>query len=151
MPGADREQRGAAFAAQLERRVAPRRERAGDELGLAIILITHDLPIVAQTCQTAAVMYAGRIAERGPTAVLHDAPSHPYTRMLFAATPDLAGTGGVASIPGAPPRLDRELVACPFAPRCDSAFELCRERRPALLPVGAGHLAACHLAAGSAA
>jgi len=125
--------------------------RLSDELGLAIILITHDLPIVAQTCQTAAVMYAGRIAERGPTAVLHDAPSHPYTRMLFAATPDLAGTGGVASIPGAPPRLDRELVACPFAPRCDSAFELCRERRPALLPVGAGHLAACHLAAGSAA
>jgi oligopeptide/dipeptide ABC transporter ATP-binding protein len=125
--------------------------RLSDELGLAIILITHDLPIVAQTCQTAAVMYAGRIAERGPTAVLHDAPRHPYTRMLFAATPDLTGAGGVASIPGAPPRLDRPLVACPFAPRCDSTFETCRERRPALLDVGDQHLAACHLAAGSAA
>jgi oligopeptide/dipeptide ABC transporter ATP-binding protein len=124
--------------------------RLSDELGLAIVLITHDLPIVAQTCQTAAVMYAGRVAELGPTVALHDAPQHPYTRMLFAATPDLAGTTGVASIPGAPPRLDVPLVACPFAPRCDSAFETCRTKRPLLRTVGAGHEAACHLA-GSAA
>ena len=122
-----------------------------DDLGLAIVLITHDLPIVAQTCQSAAVMYAGRIAERGPTVALHDAPRHPYTRMLFAATPDLGGTAGVSSIPGAPPRLDRPLVACPFAPRCDSAFDACRERRPPLVAVGEGHLAACHLAAEPAA
>jgi oligopeptide/dipeptide ABC transporter ATP-binding protein len=117
-----------------------------DELGLAIILITHDLPIVAQTCQTAAVMYAGRVAELGPTVALHDAPQHPYTRMLFAATPDLTGMTGVASIPGAPPRLDVPLVACPFAPRCDSAFDTCRLLRPSLRAVGAGHEAACHLA-----
>jgi oligopeptide/dipeptide ABC transporter ATP-binding protein len=120
--------------------------RLSDELGLAIILVTHDLPVVAQTCQTAAVMYAGRVAELGPTVALYDAPRHPYTRMLFAATPDLTGTAGVASIPGAPPRLDRPLVACPFAPRCDSVFQTCRERRPPLLTVGEGHLAACHLA-----
>jgi oligopeptide/dipeptide ABC transporter ATP-binding protein len=120
--------------------------RLSDDLGLSIVLITHDLPIVAQTCQTAAVMYAGRVAELGPTVELHDAPRHPYTRMLFAATPDLAGTAGVASIPGAPPRLDRPLVACPFAPRCDSTFETCRERRPPLVLVGAEHRAACHLA-----
>jgi peptide/nickel transport system ATP-binding protein len=120
--------------------------RLSDELGLSIVLITHDLPIVAQTCQTAAVMYAGRVAERGPTIALHDAPRHPYTRMLFAATPDLAGTTGVASIPGAPPRLDVPLVACPFAPRCDSTFDTCRTLRPQLLTVGAGHQAACHLA-----
>jgi len=82
---------------------------------------------------------------------LHDAPRHPYTRMLFAATPDLTGSGGVASIPGAPPRLDRPLVACPFAPRCDSTFKTCIEVRPPLLAVGEHHLAACHLAAGSAA
>jgi oligopeptide/dipeptide ABC transporter ATP-binding protein len=121
--------------------------RLSDELGLAIVLITHDLPIVAQTCQRAAVMYAGRIAEIGPTVALHDDPRHPYTRMLFAATPDLTGATGVESIPGAPPRLDRPLVACPFAPRCDSTFETCLEQRPALLPVGDEHLAACHLAA----
>jgi len=120
--------------------------RLSDELGLAIVLITHDLPIVAQTCQTAAVMYAGRVAELGPTVALHDQPQHPYTRMLFAATPDLAGTTGVASIPGAPPRLDVPLVACPFAPRCDSAFETCRSKRPLLRTVGPGHEAACHLA-----
>ena len=125
-------------------------ERLSEELGLAIILITHDLPIVAQTCQTAAVMYAGRVAELGPTAALHDAPRHPYTRMLFAATPDLTGAGGVASIPGAPPRLDEPLVACPFAPRCDSTFETCRVLRPALLPVGPAHVAACHLAGSTA-
>ena len=71
--------------------------------------------------------------------------------MLFAATPDLTGSGGVASIPGAPPRLDRPLVACPFAPRCDSTFKTCTEVRPPLLAVGEHHLAACHLAAGSAA
>ena len=61
--------------------------------------------------------------------------------------PISTGTAGVASIPGAPPRLDRPLVACPFAPRCDSVFATCRERRPPLLPVGEAHLAACHLAA----
>jgi oligopeptide/dipeptide ABC transporter ATP-binding protein len=122
-------------------------QRLSDELGLAIILITHDLPIVAQTCQTAAVMYAGRIAEIGPTVALHDVPRHPYTRMLFAATPDLTGATGVESIPGAPPRLDRPLAGCPFAPRCDSTFATCLEVRPPLLPVGDEHLAACHLAA----
>jgi oligopeptide/dipeptide ABC transporter ATP-binding protein len=122
-------------------------QRLSEELGLAIVLITHDLPIVAQTCQTAAVMYAGRVAELGPTVALHDDPRHPYTRMLFAATPDLGGTSGVASIPGAPPRLDQPLVACPFAPRCDSTFETCRTLRPPLLTVGPGHKAACHLAA----
>jgi peptide/nickel transport system ATP-binding protein len=123
-------------------------QRISDDLGLAIVLITHDLPIVAQTCQTASVMYAGRIVEVGPTVALHDAPRHPYTRMLFAATPDLAGTAGVVSIPGTPPRLDRPLVGCPFAPRCDSTFATCVERLPPLLPVGDDHLAACHLAAG---
>jgi peptide/nickel transport system ATP-binding protein len=121
-------------------------QQLSDELGLAIVLITHDLPIVAQTCRTAAVMYAGRVAELGPTVALHDAPQHPYTRMLFAATPDLTGMTGVASIPGAPPRLDVPLVACPFAPRCDSAFDTCRSLRPSLRTVGAGHEAACHLA-----
>ena len=121
------------------------------EFGLALILVTHDLPVVAQVCDRAAVMYAGEIVEMGNMSTIYHDPRHPYTRMLFAATPDLSGSGGVASIPGAPPRLDRALVACPFAPRCDSAFDACRELRPALLPVGPEHLTACHLAAGSAA
>ena len=77
-------------------------------------------------------MYAGRIAERGPTVALHDAPRHPYTRMLFAATPDLDGHRPASRRSRARRRASTvPLVACPFAPRCDSAFETCRERAPA--------------------
>jgi oligopeptide/dipeptide ABC transporter ATP-binding protein len=119
--------------------------RLSDELGLALVLVTHDLPVVAQTCPRAAVMYAGEIVEAGPTDALYHATRHPYTRLLFAATPDLLGDEPVASIPGAPPRLDRPVSGCPFQPRCDRAFEPCATQRPALREVGAGHVAACHL------
>ena len=74
--------------------------RLSDELGLALILVTHDLPVVAQTCERAAVMYAGEIAEQGPMETLFHQPRHPYTRLLFAATPDLYGNDQVVSIPG---------------------------------------------------
>ena len=67
--------------------------RLSSELGLALVLVTHDLPVVAQTCGRAAVMYAGEIAECGPMETLFHQPRHPYTRLLFAATPDLYGTG----------------------------------------------------------
>jgi peptide/nickel transport system ATP-binding protein len=116
-----------------------------EELGLAMILVTHDLPVVAQVCRRAAVMYAGRIAEEGPLQTLYHEPRHPYTRMLFAATPDLYGDDDVLSIPGAPPRLDREIPGCPFQPRCDSAFERCVVDMPRTLEVGRNHVAACHL------
>jgi peptide/nickel transport system ATP-binding protein len=115
------------------------------DLGLAMILVTHDLPVVAQVCGRAAVMYAGEIVEEGPMSTLYHDPRHPYTRMLFAATPDLYGDEDVLSIPGAPPRLDRELVGCPFQPRCDSAFEPCPTRHPRLIEVANRHIAACHL------
>ncbi|MEA2506436.1 MAG: peptide/nickel transport system ATP-binding protein [Actinomycetota bacterium] len=115
-----------------------------EELGLALILVTHDLPVVAQVCERAAVMYAGEIVEAGPMEELFHTPRHPYTRLLFAATPDLYGDETVVSIPGAPPRLDRPLTGCPFAPRCDSTFEPC-SLHPPLQTVGLGHVAACHL------
>jgi oligopeptide/dipeptide ABC transporter ATP-binding protein len=115
------------------------------DFGLALILVTHDLPVVAQLCDRCAVMYAGEIVERGPLDLLYHSPGHPYSRMLFAASPDLAGLDEpVVSIPGAPPRLDRPIDGCPFRPRCDSAFEACVER-PRLESVGDGHDAACHL------
>jgi oligopeptide/dipeptide ABC transporter ATP-binding protein len=117
----------------------------GRELGLAFVLVTHDLPLVSQTCEGAAVMYAGRIVERGPMDVLYHDPRHPYTRLLFAATPDLYGDGAVASIPGAPPRLDREPAGCAFAPRCDRDFAPCPTIDPRELVVAEGHVAACHL------
>jgi len=120
--------------------------RLTDELGLALVLVTHDLPLVAQTCPRAAVMYAGQIAELGSTDELYHAPRHPYTRLLFSATPALEEQDDdVVSIPGAPPRLDRELQGCPFAPRCDRTFEPCSVQDPPLVSVGERHVAACHL------
>ena len=115
------------------------------DFGLALVLVTHDLPVVAQVCDRAAVMYAGIVAELGSVDRLYHDPRHPYTRLLFAATPDLYGADAVASIPGAPPRLDRELIGCPFAPRCDRAFSPCPTVTPRLLEVEPGHIAACHL------
>ena len=115
------------------------------DLGLALILVTHDLPVVAQVCERASVMYAGKIIELGPMEQLFHDPHHPYTRLLFAATPDLYGDEEVLSIPGAPPRLDRDIVGCPFEPRCDSAFDRCKVELPELKSVGVGHDAACHL------
>jgi peptide/nickel transport system ATP-binding protein len=117
-----------------------------NDLGLALVLVTHDLPVVAQTCTAAAVMYAGEIVETGPMDSLYHDPSHPYTRLLFAATPDLESRDTVVSIPGVPPRLDHEVVGCPFRPRCDVAFEPCAAERPALQGVGSDHHAACHAA-----
>ena len=117
-----------------------------DDFDLALMLVTHDLPIVAQVCDRAAVMYAGEIAEAGTIDALYHTPRHPYTRLLFAAIPDLhAGGERVASIPGAPPRLDRPIVGCPFPPRCDKAFEPCPTVTPRLKRVGEAHDAACHL------
>jgi peptide/nickel transport system ATP-binding protein len=116
-----------------------------DDFGLALVLVTHDLPIVAQVCERAAVMYAGEIVESGPTDTLYHDPRHPYTRLLFAATPDLYGEDEIASIPGTPPRLDHELTGCPFTLRCDSSFEPCARIKPRLIPTAKGHLAACHL------
>jgi peptide/nickel transport system ATP-binding protein len=116
-----------------------------DDFGLALVLVTHDLPVVAQVCERAAVMYAGVIAELGSVDRLYHDPRHPYTRLLFAATPDLYGADTVASIPGAPPRLDHEPLGCPFAPRCDRAFSPCPTVTPRLLEVEQAHGAACHL------
>jgi len=119
--------------------------RLTDGLGLSLVLVTHDLGVVSQTCHRAAVMYAGKIVEAAPIETLYHDPRHPYTRLLFAATPDLAGSASVASIPGTPPRLDHELVGCSFAPRCDRAFEPCLNIEPRFKSVGTEHGAACHL------
>jgi len=138
--------------------------RLSEELGLALVLVTHDLPVVAQVCQRAAVMYAGEIVETGTTDALFHDTRHPYTRLLFAATPDLYSDDEVTSIPGTPPRLDRPITGCPFLPRCDSVVARCESERPVLRAVGArqaaasggagylagqsdgdrGHVAACH-------
>lgn len=114
-------------------------------LGMGLVLVTHDLPLVAQMCDQVAVMYAGEIIEAGSMDEVFHEPRHPYTRMLFAATPDLYGDLQVTSIPGEPPRLDREIRGCPFRPRCDMVFAPCADVHPRLLDLGAGRRAACHL------
>jgi oligopeptide/dipeptide ABC transporter ATP-binding protein len=119
--------------------------RLSDELGLTVIMVTHDLPVVAEVCERAAVMYAGEIVELGATETLFTDSRHPYTRMLFAATPELDSDAPVVSIPGAPPRLDRPLAGCPFHPRCDSSMPQCLAEHPAASQVGDGHRASCHL------
>ena len=115
------------------------------DFGLALLLVTHDLPVVAQLCDRAAVMYAGEIVEQGSVDALFHDPRHPYTRLLFAATPDLHGNGALVSIPGSPPRLDRSLEGCPFQPRCDRAFDRCTVQRPPLRELDGEREAACHL------
>jgi peptide/nickel transport system ATP-binding protein len=119
--------------------------RLTDELDLALVLVTHDLAAAAATCPRLAVMYAGRLVEAGPVASIAAAPQHPYTRQLFAAIPDLFDRRSVHAIPGAPPRLDHDIVGCAFAPRCDVRFDTCDHDRPTLVQIGDGWQSACHL------
>ncbi len=121
-------------------------ERLTAELGLALVLVTHDLPLVVETCDRVAMMYAGRLVEIGPAATLFTAAAHPYTRMLFAATPSLDLDRRVTSLTGAPPRPDQELVGCDFAPRCDRAETICHVMSPRTTRVTEQHVAACHFA-----
>ena len=117
-------------------------------LGLAVVLITHNLGIVAETCERVAVMYAGRIVEEGPVAEVFAAPRHPYTQALLSAVITLE-TQAPAAVPGAPPDLAGPLPGCPFAPRCPLAMAVCHEVVPLLASVAPAHAAACHLYAGA--
>jgi peptide/nickel transport system ATP-binding protein len=112
---------------------------------LAVILVTHDLPVVAETCTDVAVMYAGEIVEQGTTDQVLERPMHPYTRRLLLATPDLDSTVTPQPILGAPPALDRPILGCPFEPRCPDAFDPCKLDPPALRALDGTRSAACHL------
>jgi len=124
--------------------------RLKDELGMAIVIITHDLGIVAETADDIAVMYAGRIVERAPTERIFAAPEHPYTWGLLGSIPRLDAPGGeeLVPIPGRPPSLISLPGGCAFAPRCPYARPRHREVDPLLEPVPgtAGHAVACLLA-----
>jgi peptide/nickel transport system ATP-binding protein len=114
-------------------------------LGMAVILVTHDLGVIAGRTDRIAVMYGGRIVETAATAMVLAAPRHPYTEALLRALPELAspGTGRLASIPGLPPDLTEPAVGCRFAPRCDRAREWCISRVPELDGDHPGHAYAC--------
>jgi peptide/nickel transport system ATP-binding protein len=116
------------------------------ETGTALIMITHDLGVVAETADRVAVMYAGRIAEAGPVEAIFDDPQHPYTIGLMSSVPSLGGRSGrLAAIPGMVPTVDALPAGCRFAPRCPFATPACSAAAPALRRVGAdaGHAAAC--------
>ena len=119
--------------------------RMREQLGMAIIWITHDLGVVAGLADRVIVMYAGYIVEEALVDDLYDNPLHPYTNALLAALPrvDARRYDRLKSIPGAPPNLLVEPHGCPFAPRCEYAFERCREENPALAPVEPKHRIAC--------
>ncbi len=113
----------------------------------SVVLITHDLSVIADFCERVLVMYAGRIVEEGSVDEVISEPRHPYTQALLNSIPRLQGAvGRLPSIPGAPPDLTRELQGCPFAPRCPVAYDRCRTEVPELLEIGPGRRAACHLA-----
>ncbi|MFO0992061.1 MAG: ABC transporter ATP-binding protein [Hyphomicrobiales bacterium] len=122
-----------------------------DKRGLSIILITHDLGVVAQTCDSIAVMYGGRICERGPKRDVLAEPFHPYTSRLIACQPSASDDSGLLpSIQGQPPLPSAWPAGCRFHPRCDRAISLCQSSAPELASVRGGHVAACHVTAPSA-
>ena len=117
----------------------------------ATLLITHDMGVVARTSQRVAVMYAGYVVESAPTRRLFAAPRHPYTVGLLASTPRIdRPIEALRPIPGSPPDPTRDLVGCPFAPRCPRRLPVCDTVMPALAPVPGeappdpAHLVACH-------
>jgi peptide/nickel transport system ATP-binding protein len=117
------------------------------EYGTAVMLITHDMGVIAETADRVAVMYAGRIVEIGPVADVIHRPRHPYTQGLMGSIPSIvAEREELAQIEGSMPRLTAIPSGCPFHPRCPHVFDRCRRERPELLPAGATR-AACWLVA----
>ncbi len=115
------------------------------ENGTAVMLITHDMGVIAETADRVAVMYAGRLAEIGPVKEVIHAPRHPYTSGLMSSIPKLGDTrASLAQIDGAMPRLTAIPQGCAFNPRCPKRFERCMTERPSPMPAGANH-AACWL------
>ena len=114
------------------------------ELGMAVILVTHDLGVIAESCDRVHVMYAGRIVESASTTELFAAPKHPYTRALMASIPATQRKGEILhTIAGSPPDLTREIAGCPFAPRCEHAAPKCTAQPVELLNIAPGHATAC--------
>ena len=120
-------------------------KRLCKERGTSVMLVTHDMGVIAETADRVAVMYAGRVAEIGPVREVIKEPLHPYTQGLMGAIPSIEGDASrLVQIPGAMPRLSNIPKGCAFNPRCSKVFDRCRIDRPELIDVG-GHQVACHL------
>ena len=123
-----------------------RAESLRRELGLSLLLITHDLSVLAETCDRIAVMYAGEIVESGPIDTVYDDPQHPYTQRLLELFAGGAPGELPTPIPGGAPAPDELPPGCRFAPRCHRAEPSCAEARPAARMIAADHLARCQFA-----
>jgi oligopeptide/dipeptide ABC transporter ATP-binding protein len=116
-----------------------------EEMKMSVILVTHDLGVIAQMCDRVAVMYAGMIMEMTDTVTLFSKPRHPYTYALMGSLPDQSKKGSrLESIAGSPPDLSNLPEGCPFAPRCKYAEDICRKERPELSEIEPGHVIRCH-------
>lgn len=135
----------------VQRQVMQTLGRLQSGLGAAVVLIGHDMGLIAQFADTVGVMYAGRLVEIGPVAQMIGAPRHPYSRLLIDSLPGIDAKRRLTGIPGLPPRLTDMPPGCAFAPRCPLAMASCTASIPAPQSVGEGHQAACHLYPGLAA
>ena len=121
-------------------------ERLRRDLGLSLILITHDLSVIAETCDRSLIMYAGKVAEEGPVDRVFTAPRHPYTEKLLGAFPSIsADRRTLDTIPGSPPDLKDPPAGCRFHPRCPAVMDVCREVVPPEVLFPDGVRVACHL------
>ena len=117
-----------------------------EKLNLSMIMISHDLSIVAETCQKTAIMYGGKIVEYSDVRTVFKEPLHPYTQGLMGAFPGIkAAKTRMISIPGSPPDLLYPPAACRFHPRCQYAMDICKTKEPELIDIGKAHCVACHL------
>jgi peptide/nickel transport system ATP-binding protein len=117
----------------VQREILDEIERLRAELGFSVVFITHDLSLLLEISDRLAVMYAGEIVEYAPSDAVREGAAHPYTQGLLRSFPDLRGEAReLRGVPGHPPDLSRELVGCPFAPRCEHVFDPCRRVAPVL-------------------
>ncbi len=129
----------------VQRQVMLTMGRLQEGLHAAVVLIGHDMGLVAQFADTIGVLYAGQLAELGPVDDILDAPLHPYTRLLIDSLPGLDEKKELRGIPGLPPALLNLPAGCPFAPRCPFAFDRCRTETPLSVEVRPKRRVACHL------
>jgi peptide/nickel transport system ATP-binding protein len=136
-----------ALDVMLQAQILELLEQLREQLGLSLLLISHDLAVLGETCDRIAVMYAGQIVEEGDVAAVYARPRHPYTRQLLGAFPTIGGPRELpVAIPGNPPDPGEKPSGCRFHPRCPLAREVCAREAPPVVELGDGHRARCHFA-----
>jgi peptide/nickel transport system ATP-binding protein len=129
----------------VQRRVMETLASVQERLGASVILVGHDMGLLAQFVDRLGVMYAGKLVEVGPIRKIFSNPLHPYTKLLIESLPTLEHRGVFRGVPGLPPSLLNPPDGCLFAPRCPSRMGICTQKVPPLVEVEPEHWAACHL------